>query len=512
MSKVSVPACALALACAAAPLPAPAVDDAAALLLLHKAYVGWQLDDGTFATLKVRESLRSVAADGTQTEKFAASDVRRGLLHRESLDLSGLRHDSGFTGRLFWSANENGFTVPRHDSRRDIELATLAFFAEGMTTMKTLSVKRESLDGASVAIVRVTMPFDLVVDLYEDPATGAFRRVVFDPAKRAETLVIDAYTEVLPGKRLVTSWHEAGSKLREVDTVTPNPPVSDADVKPPPASASWTFGTSEPFHIEATQSRIIVDAVVNGVRGRFFLDTGAGAIAVSTGFAARAKLQTVASTEIGGLTGSARGTIAKAATIAFGDGSTLHDVIVYTGFLPSSGSDSDVVGLLGFDFLAGALVDVDLDKQRLAIFDPAKVAPNEAGAAVVTPDLTSGVPYVPAVLDGGRNVRALFDMGNEAPVLISGALRNDVKLFSSSGGGSLKFNIDMSGAAGGQQELQCGELARIQMGRLNYDDAPACYLPDFAENEAIVGFDLLRHFNYTFDYPEGKIVMTQRKL
>jgi len=70
----------------------------------------------------------------------------------------------------------------------------------------------------------------------------------------------------------------------------------------------------------------------------------------------------------------------------------------------------------------------------------------------------------------------------------------------------------MSGATGGQQELQCGELARIQMGLLNYDDAPACYLPDFAENEAIVGFDLLRHFNYTFDYPEGKIVMTQRKL
>ena len=503
--RAAAAACVLALA-SLAPHVADAADDAAGLLALHRAYAGWQLDDGTFATLKVRETISMAQKDGTQKEIVAAQDVRRGLVHHRSYFFAGgLRHDEGFTGRTFWAANENGFTVPRHDSRRDIELATLAFFAEGMTTMKPVSVKRDVLDGAQIAIVRVAMPFDLLVDLYEDPASGAFLRVVFDPVKRAETLIVDGYDEIKPGKRMVTRWHFATSKTREVDVVTANPPVTNDDLKPPASRAEWTFGTSQPFHVEVNESSVVVDATVNGVRGRFFLDTGASGIAVTPEFAARAKLHAIADTEFAGLTGRGRGTIATADSIAFADGSTLHNVTVTTGLVPLG---QNVSGLLGFDFLAGAIVDVNLDAQSLTLFDPAKVAANDAGTVVVSPDLTSGVPYVPAVLNGARDVRAMLDLGNRAPVLFAYSLHKDIVLAT---GSEDRQEVELSGAGGGLRSIQCGLLDKIQFGSLSYVDAHACYLDEWPVDEALVGFDFLHNFNFTFDYPDGKILMTQRK-
>jgi len=49
------------------------------------------------------------------------------------------------------------------------------------------------------------------------------------------------------------------------------------------------------------------------------------------------------------------------------------------------------------------------------------------------------------------------------------------------------------------------------IGPINYDGAPTCMLPGTEREDSIVGFSLLKKFNYTFDYPEGKIYMRLRK-
>ena len=67
------------------------------------------------------------------------------------------------------------------------------------------------------------------------------------------------------------------------------------------------------------------------------------------------------------------------------------------------------------------------------------------------------------------------------------------------------------GASGSAREIECGQLEKIVVGPINYDGAPTCMLPGTEREDSIVGFSLLKKFNYTFDYPEGKIYMRLRK-
>jgi predicted aspartyl protease len=308
---------------------------------------------------------------------------------------------------------------------------------------------------------------------------------------------------------MITRWHRAGSHYRHADTVTPNPKLSDGDLHPPPSRATWTFGANVPIRLEVTEDQIVFDAVVNGARGRFLLDTGASGMFVTRDFAARAKLEVVGETTVSGVSGDTRSKLAKAKTIAFADGSVLHDVVMFTGLSAFDGSDA---GVIGYDLLAAALVDVDLDAGQMRIFDPATSVPNGKDALVVLPDLRSGQPIVPAKLNGKYSTNVLFDTGNSAPVLISADWKGTVPmLIDPDPAKYLATHRLVLDATGTTSEIECGQLERISMGQVSYDAAPTCMLTTQDRSESLVGFSFLKHFNYTFDYPEGKIYMSLRK-
>ena len=88
------------------PLSVSAADDAAALLAKHRVYVGWTGGDGTVKTL--RETGEATRADQV-TRRFQT--LHLGLAYRSSGATQYGSYDQGFTGRVFWQSNENGFTI-----------------------------------------------------------------------------------------------------------------------------------------------------------------------------------------------------------------------------------------------------------------------------------------------------------------------------------------------------------------------------------------------------------------
>jgi hypothetical protein len=111
--------------------PARAADDAKALLALHKSYVGWELGDGTFGSMRVVEALQKTGPDGKTEDVSEFREVRRGIVyHGNYVTKNGGQRDYGLTGSVFWSSNEKGFTVPRYDEGRTPELASIIFFSE----------------------------------------------------------------------------------------------------------------------------------------------------------------------------------------------------------------------------------------------------------------------------------------------------------------------------------------------------------------------------------------------
>lgn len=200
----------IAVGLCAAPLNgAAAAEDGAALLAKHKAYVGWQDGDGAITSL--RES-GNVTFDARPVASIAA--FHRGpLFHRVYAAGAGKIVYDGFTGRVLWSSNQNGFTVQTVGEPAKYVFTRSAVFDERLTTFPATVVRSETLDGTAVTWVRVEPGLGVPAELAVDAATGAIKRVVLDPNGKYETkLDVLAYTDVGGGKRVISSWRYTGER------------------------------------------------------------------------------------------------------------------------------------------------------------------------------------------------------------------------------------------------------------------------------------------------------------
>jgi hypothetical protein len=166
---------------------------------------------------------------------------------------------------------------------------------------------------------------------------------------------------------------------------------------------------------------------------------------------------------------------------------------------------------------ANAIVEVDLDAKALRIFDPSKFAPTVGKGAVAFPvDLATFQPSLHITIGSGVDAKPIFDTGDDFLVLISDALRASGKVVPLNaevqvgGGYSFEQKMSFAGVDGtGEREWPCSRLNLISVGPYRYESSLVCFAdPDvFGENGGLIGFDFLRHFNWTFDYPDGKLVL-----
>jgi len=514
---------------------ARAADDGNALLAKHRVFVGWQFDDGTLtswrSTTKWKPSATPAPSetpdpDATPVPAFVINSVRRGpLFHETEMRENGpFSNDEGFTGRVFWRANENGFVVTMLEDAVRQAFAVNAIEDEAVSKLPGTARGRAKVGDTAVQIVRVQPSPGFPVDLYID-SEGAYRRAVVSPddAEHRITIDIDKYFEALPGKKVVGQYHynRAGSYV--VDSFEPNVPVSDQDLVPPQPRATWTFGPPEPFPIELHKysaiygssgaSAVQVHASVNGHDGTFILDSGSGGILLFGGFAKSLNLEKLGASASSGVNGNLiRTDTVRIDSLALGP-NVLHNVIAEQS-RGSSFPGED--GLIGFDVLARAIVDVDLDAQRMTIFDPAKYAPSvKKGAAAIPIDLTDFVPQMHITVGNGIDVFTIVDTGNSLEVLLSEAFRSSGKVVGLSqiqlGGVAVEDTEYLGGVDGSSPyPVPCTRLNHMSVGPYPYENGRVCFGPvrAFGQKGGLLGIDFLKHFNWTFDYPDGKLILT----
>ena len=488
------------------PTAASAADDGAALIAKHAAYVAWHAGDGVVKTL--RES-------GAQTrdgKTFAVlTSLRYGIAHRDTwVNADGLHTDEGFTGNVSWTSNENGFTVRSVGEVVRYLFDLDALFAETTTTGAfTPAVQRsEKVDGVDCTVVRLTSQVGFPLDVWVDPATGAFHRAVIDPSGKYEESFDGLDYTPVGGKRFLSAWHHGSSKTRYAYTkIEPNADFPADDLRPPKQTATWTFADTpaQVEYVDQPAPRIYVNVAVNGVKGKFILDTGAEDTLMVDSFARRAGAKRFSTSSFGGIgSGTATANVFRVDTLDVG-GSTLHDVTIESGLNEEQFQHEGAVGLIGFDLLAGTIADLDLDAKTLKLMDPAKVQPNESNGMVVHVDLSDHHIRVPMRIDDRIDVIATLDSGNPSDILFSHDLvtGHGVNFIT-------KYQSYATGVAG--SELQnCGKLQSLSIGPVRYQLPAACDSPSFGRNEILVGLDFMHAFNYVFDYPDGFIVMIPRK-
>jgi predicted aspartyl protease len=468
--------------------------DGASLLAKHRAFVGWQFGDGSFSSMRITGSITDEKGERDQSVVM----LSRGLIYRNTYTFvrrSNITQHTGFTGNLFWRSNLNGFTTPVFGGDAKYLASFTVLLQEGTTELPSTFIGNKTVDGKQVGVVRVTLRNGDPIDCYVDPATGAYVQATIDPGGSYETTIhILSYHEVVPGKKMIGSYRVGDDKsLHSHDKFEPNAAVNDADLHPPAPTASWTFGSQDSFPITLTHDRILIDATVNGVKGRFILDTGADAIVFDDQFADRVKAPALQGHgQAMMMTGAVSTRVRRVDSIALG-GATLHNALVYSQDfrqrdyrgLDRQGYD----GLMGFDLFAGAVVKLDVYHSKMTILDPSSDLSGTQGLPLIV-DLSDGIPAIPMVLNKSVDINAHLDTGNPGIVFLSYELARKHRLALWARG--------------------CGNLESLAIGPITYAGQEAC-LWGFPSDFALLGFDFLKHFDYVFDYPHGRMFMTPNK-
>lgn len=479
---------------AASPAQPPNDDtQAETLLAKHRAYVGWQFGDGTFKSMRILGDVTN--EKGEPTNSFVS--LSRGLLVHDTYTMlahGNVTEHTGFTGSVFWSADSNGFTTPIYGGYAKYLASSAVLGLEGTTELPATYRGETTIGGKAIAIVRVTLKNADAIDLYEDPATGAYVQATVDPGGAYEKVLhIVAYAEAMPGKKMISAYRIGNDpELHTYRSFEPNAPVSDADLHPPAPAASWTFGDPKPVPLSLHRSRILIEATINGVKGRFILDTGATAIVLDDQFAQRAGASVIGGPgEASTFYGKVRTQTRRVATIAVG-GSTLHNVFVdsedfrahdYRG-LDGEGYD----GLMGYDLFAGAIVKLDIYQATLTLLDPARDLADTSGVPFRV-DLSRRIPIIPMTVNTAVPVETILDTGNPGVAFLSYDLAR-------------RYNLRLGSPI-------CGNIQMLEVGPIKYSGQSVC-LDNFG-GDMLVGYDFLKHFDYVFDYPHGRLYLTPNK-
>ena len=516
------------------PSGASAAGDAAAIIAKHASYVGHP--QGLMLTYRYVRAASTSGASKDQSSNASPPSVtifRRGAVYHRVGDDTGDSSESGFTGRAFWASNENGYTVVEYEDAARNRLTRNIVSGDLLTDVPAGVRGSQTVDGIAADVVRITPPSGVPADIAFDHATGAYVQVTYDPDNSYDRSVVhyDGYTEIAPGVRVPSAYHRSDNgawKLAEHAVRE----ITNADLRGPVPTAKWNFVSTDAVPIDLVEHQtpyaflprgqaVELHATIQGHTGRFLLDSGASGIILYRPYADALKLTMLGHTGFSGING--RGIEAQSArvpSIELGKNSLTNVVVTVAPALPPEAANPQnfpVDGILGYDFLAGALVDVDTANRTIRILDPSVMEPTVGkGAYAFTVNLATRQPEVVLKVNNATT-HAIFDTGNDFLAVLSDDLKksgrvvalNDV--LSAGGGQTADYQMSFMGVDGPSQfPAQCSRLNEIIVGPYRYQNVETCFGPAsvFGRDGGLIGFDFLRHFNWTFDYAESKLVLT----
>ena len=403
------PALLLTLACAllgATPAPStqthPVGESADAFVKRAKA----ELDAAQPTSEIVESTVTTAGLSGTQRE------LRRGADRVETLVLGPFTTMRGSIGGKAWHQTENGATV-----LEDPE-----------------PVQSAAPESPSV-LTRISNPRDLWI-VTSTPRNGTTHTVSYDPRDLAivreattrgnhfSSIDYDDFRPWNGGKR--RAWHAHGVDDRGnafVRTVTRDdvaPAIADADFAIPPnrrALVEFPSGVNQvtlPAKVENGRIHVTVDVDNNPLT--FVLDTGASGIVFDAQAAKDLKLPSYGSRAL-----TVAGTFTSSEVIApvVRVGSiVMRDVAMTTAPLDEREGSTRVVGLLGFDFIAGAVLRIDyIDPGSVTAIRPSIFTPPLLATSAMPIRLNHQVPVVRVGVGDSFSDDMIVDTGAEAPVL-----------------------------------------------------------------------------------------------
>ncbi len=435
--------------------------------------------------------------------------VRRGDDESETLTLGPFTTRSGKVGGQAWHQNENGYTI------LDVDEPSQAAHAVAQSVARSGNPER--------LVLTQTMSNGLLERTYYDPADLVVVHREYERAHHVFKIDYGDFRAGAGGRR--RAWDARGADDRgnvyeaRMTGDQPGAAIDDASLAIPPnrrTLVEFPDGQDE-VHLPATVDfgRIHVTVTIDGNPLTFLLDSGASGIFINPQAAKELHLKAYGSSAM-----TVAGTFAFSRVIAptVQVGSiTMHDVVMGTAPLDSQETANDrVVGLLGYDFIAGTALRVtygdewtsgNVDAIRPSVFSAPPLATSSMPIR-----LNQQVPVVHVGIGDSASDDFIVDTGAQAPVILFDRF---VKAHPSAvvdHGIGTGFDPDQSVVfgVGGRVPIMPLRLSSFRFADLNFKNFIVLRAEDpgaFGDyrDDGLLGALFLRYFTVYIDYPHDRL-------
>ncbi len=408
-----------------------------------------------------------------------------------SLAVGGLTYAAGRNGGVRWRADGNGIS---HDVPGDLQGDPLDIAPQAVFPLEaaTCTLAGEAKMPAPAWVLETHRANDKEAYLYVDEATGAIVREIVHDGRRIAFTDFDRFEALPDGALRSRHWivKGAGSQVEvTVDAIEPGP-VAAAELERPQRRLFSPGAPEQSVDLKASfeHEKATLEVDVDGKRRAFLLDTGTSGIIVNR--------HIMDSGETLGHTTFAR---IGAGPFALERASALS--------VPFWAD-----GILGLDFFAGHVVEIDYPHERVRVLSDAdaRAVFGDPSTTVLRAGVEQGIPLVHAAVGDAQSDAFLVDTGSYDVLLTRRFMTrymNDVKAHWESVGwprekayleGSLEYQLYKVPRLDFGDGSAPGYVVSAQLPSRSTDDLSFAF-------DGIVGTDVLSTFDMYFDYDNGRI-------
>ncbi|MFN2449947.1 MAG: aspartyl protease family protein [Candidatus Baltobacteraceae bacterium] len=474
------------------------------LLALHRAATG-KLAPGTAHTRAETRTYVDGVLTGSQTEYAVNGDSRQDTI------LGVFHSASGKHGTTAWEQNRNGLvrTMTGLHSRDDVNTAALENASNSSPYVKLLGVVK---DPGAAYVVKVDPPRGRIEYLYYDAATYLVSRDDNASEGKRVSFTYDDY-RLTQGVRRPWHIHQTnGIKGDDTDwkvqSLEWGGRVDPAKVAIPPNVPTVAFsGARAALPVTFSGDRIILTMRIGAHKVSLQMDSGASGILLNRAVADATGVKSYGSwtRETAGEYLTAEALIPE---VDFG-GVTMQNVAAETApYADETYDGAPVAGLMGYDFIAGAVMHVDYYNSTVEAIAPGSFTP-PAAAMKIPLRLDDGVPVIDARIGSAAAHHFIVDTGADRSMIFSGFAQAHTADVADQGLGesmtaSYPFISQIYGV-GGKVQVRPVQVPSLSIGSITFPkwlfdvskDAPSFEGDDY---DGLIGQDVLRNFDVYFDY------------
>jgi len=493
--------------------PPPGIKPASATLdeVMARADAAGGTDPGA-----MMESWRFDAGGTRGTER----DVYAGDDYRISTQTGPFTYARGRRNGRFWRQNANGLTIVLSGAQPDESANGL--WRSARRTRDSARLLGEVASPAPSFVVQLSPKGGHREWLFIDKATARITRAEIAYPNRRVIVRADDFREC-GGITRAGHLHlsDTRSKADDVDwrlTDCRTDAALDAQTLDIPANTR-TFDQLPNEVSKLTlparfiDSHVYLRATVNGHPAYFMLDSGTSDIVLDRAFVRSLGLKEYAQTTAVGAGRYQQGQV-LAKKIRIGR-LTLRDVAAYSVPFHYRIRDVEVVGLLGYDFFADAVVHVDYFHERVEVTDQSALDSAPLAKQIsVSLALDGAVPVAQVRVGGSPPARFVVDTGSSDVVIFSHFARAHPADVADAGGGAAlsRFLPLTASAIGGTLHFVPVELRSFSFARNVFHDFMVQRLENSSPFESqnadgLIGYEFLHYFDLYFDYENRRLVL-----